>query len=129
MCRVTKLGNLTKLHQNENSRSQMQIFGSGTGSHTDGFTIHNKAVVAAGRHTAAYKCHNRTTGTAADRDPTDLAPLPANLALILLHPDVSVHTLAADQLKVAVPPIGLLLLQCIHHSKVILWTPTRTGTY
>ena len=98
------------------------------GGYIDNFTVRDKAEVAASRHTSACRCHSRTTGSVAGHNPTDLAPLPADLALILLHPDVGVHTLAADQLEVAVPPVGLLLLQCIHHSEVILWAPTRLGT-
>lgn len=56
---------------------------------------------------------------------TDLAPLPANLALVLLHSDIGVHALAADQLKVTVPPIGLLVLQGVHYCKVVLGAPNR----
>ena len=41
---------------------------------------------------------------------TDLLPFPADLALILLHSDIRVYTFAADQLKVAVAAIGLLVL-------------------
>ena len=99
------------------------------GGYTAGFTVCDKAEVAASRHTLACRCPNRSTGLVAGHNPTDLAPLPADLALILLHPDVGVHTLAADQLKVAVAPVDLLLLQRIHHSKVIFWAPARLGTY
>ena len=53
----------------------------------------------------------------------DLLPLPADLALVLLHPDISVDALAADELKVAVPPISLFVLQRVHNSKVVLGTP------
>ena len=55
-----------------------------------------------------------------------LLPLPANLALVLLDPDIGVHALAADQLKVAEPAISLLNFQIIHHCKVIFWTPADT---
>ena len=54
----------------------------------------------------------------------DLLPLPADLALVLLHSDIRVHTLAADQLKMAVAAIGLFLLKGIHDSKVLFGTPT-----
>ena len=53
----------------------------------------------------------------------DLLPFPADLALVLLHPDVCVHALAADQLKVAVPPICLLVFQRVHHCKVVFGAP------
>ena len=53
----------------------------------------------------------------------DLAPLPADLALVLLDLDICIHTLAAEQLKVAVAAISLLLLQGIHHCKVVLGAP------
>lgn len=52
-----------------------------------------------------------------------LAPFPANLALVLLDFDICVNTLAAEQLKVAVAAISFLLLQRVHHCKVVLWAP------
>ena len=57
---------------------------------------------------------------------TDLLPFPTDLALILLDPDIGVYTLAADQLKVAVAPISLLVLQRVHNCKVILGTPASS---
>ena len=59
----------------------------------------------------------------------DLLPLPANLALVLLDPDVGVYTLAADQLKVAVAPISLLVFQRIHHCKIVLGTPACSRSH
>ena len=53
----------------------------------------------------------------------DLLPLPADLTLVLLDPDIGVDTLAADQLKVAVAPISLLVFQRVHHCKIVLGTP------
>ena len=52
-----------------------------------------------------------------------LAPFPANLALVLLDFDICVNTLAAEQLKVAVAAISFLLLQRVHHCKVVLRAP------
>lgn len=52
-----------------------------------------------------------------------LAPLPADLALVLLDLHICVDTFAAQQLKVAVASISLLLLQCIYHCKVVFGTP------
>lgn len=53
----------------------------------------------------------------------DLFPLPADLALVLLNPDIGVYTLATDQLKVAIAPISLLVFQRVHHRKIVLRTP------
>lgn len=55
----------------------------------------------------------------------DLTPLPADLALVLLDLDICIHTLAAEQLKVAVAAVSLLLLQGIHHCKVVLGAPAH----
>ena len=54
-----------------------------------------------------------------------LAPLPADLALILLDFDICVDTLAADQLKMAEPPVGFPVLQSIHYCKIVLWAPEQ----
>ena len=42
---------------------------------------------------------------------TDLLPLPTDLTLVLLDPDICVDAFAADQLKVAVASISFLVLQ------------------
>lgn len=58
----------------------------------------------------------------------DLLPLPTDLALVLLDPDIGIDTLAADQLKVAVAPISLLVLQSIYDCKIVFGTPASNST-
>ena len=48
-----------------------------------------------------------------------LAPFPADLVLVLLHPDVSVDTFAAHQLKVGVATIRLQILGLINDPEVL----------
>lgn len=57
---------------------------------------------------------------------TDLLPLPTDLTLVFLDSHICVDAFAADQLKVAVASVSLLVLQSIHHCKIVLGTPAPT---
>ena len=56
-----------------------------------------------------------------------LAPLPADLVLVLLHSHVRVHRLAQHQLQVGNPPIRLHLLHLVKDGKVLARVAASVG--
>lgn len=58
-----------------------------------------------------------------------LAPLPANLILVLLDPDICVNTFTANQLKVGVAAIRLHVLGLVKDCKILTRVPAMRNVH